>query len=143
MTRVLFLCVGNACRSQMAEGFARAYGSDVMESESAGLYPAVAVPDVTREVMAEKNIDLTGHFPKGLSEVDLSSFDIVVNMSGYMLPVETPGRLIHWDVRDPIGEDKETHQEVARQIEREVMQLILELRARRRPPQRPKKPRLS
>ena len=45
--RVLFVCVGNACRSQMAEGFARAYGKDVMVPESAGLAPAMTVPDET------------------------------------------------------------------------------------------------
>ena len=48
---MLFVCIGNACRSQMAEGFARSYGADVMEAHSAGLAPAVSVPSLTRQVM--------------------------------------------------------------------------------------------
>ena len=130
MTKVLFVCVGNSCRSQMGEGFARAYGSDVMKAESAGLSPAGFIAELTREVMGEKNIDLSGHFPKDISEVDFPSFDIVVNISGYMLPVETRARVLHWEVQDPIGEDKEVYQQIAQQIEMLVMQLILELRRR-------------
>ena len=61
---MLFVCIGNACRSQMAEGFARAYGGDVMEAASAGLSPAVAVPPDTIRAMDEKNIDIRGQFPK-------------------------------------------------------------------------------
>ena len=53
--RVLFVCVGNACRSQMAEGFAHAYGADVMEPHSAGLAPAMAVPVVPRSAGAGRS----------------------------------------------------------------------------------------
>ena len=62
--RVLFVCVGNACRSQMAEGFARTYGSDVMIPASAGLAPASGVASATIRAMDEKNIDLRDHFFK-------------------------------------------------------------------------------
>ena len=134
-TRVLFVCIGNSCRSQMAEGFARTYGQDVMVAASAGLAPAPGVAQDTVHVMDEKNIDLRDQFPKSFYAADLAEFDLIVNMSGFELPagLTTPAR--HWDVPDPIGEDYETHCEVRDQIERLVMGLILELRraARNRP----------
>jgi arsenate reductase len=64
--RVLFVCLGNSCRSQMAEGFARAYGQGAWQAESAGLLPATVISPLTREVMEEKKISLEEHFPKGL-----------------------------------------------------------------------------
>jgi len=130
-TRVLFVCVGNACRSQMAEGFARAYGSDIIEPASAGLAPAPAIPELVHQVMREKNISLDGQFPKGLSEVDLGSFDLVVNISGYPLPPATPAQVIEWAVPDPIGGDAEDYRRTCQMLENLVMQLILRLRAQR------------
>ncbi len=114
----------------MAEGFARTYGSDVMVAESAGLAPAPGIADLTREVMAEKNIDLSLQFPKGLLEVDVNSFDIIINISGYPFPAKPKGELRDWQVKDPIGEKKATHEKVGAQLEGLVMQLVLELRRR-------------
>src|SRR5262249_60504772 len=57
--RVLFLCIGNCCRSQMAEGFARTHGSDVLIAASAGIVPTAEVAQDTRRAMAEKHIDLS------------------------------------------------------------------------------------
>ena len=124
--RVLFVCLGNACRSQMAEGFARAYGKDVMIAESAGLAPAMTVPAETREAMAEKNIDISAQFPKPIEILQPSRFDLILNMSGYPLP-GCPGA-IEWKVRDPIGGTPEQYRAARDQIERLVMNLILELR---------------
>jgi len=126
--RVLFVCVGNSCRSQMAEGFARTYGRDVMEAESAGLAPAPLVATITQEVMAEKNIDLGEHFPKGIDEVSLASYDLIVNISGYPFPVPTRAPIRNWDVPDPIGGKRKVHERAAQQVENLVMQLILDLR---------------
>jgi arsenate reductase len=130
-TRVLFVCIGNSCRSQMAEGFARTYGADVMVPASAGLAPAISVASDTVRTMDEKNIDVRDHFPKSLKHLGRAQFDMVVNMSGFDLPagIEAPSRT--WDVLDPIGHDEETYRLVRDQIEGLVMQLILELR---RPP---------
>src|SRR2546428_11597948 len=64
--RVLFGCIGNSCRSQMAEGFARAYGSDVMVARSAGLSPATVIAPLTRQGVAERKFRLDDHFPEGL-----------------------------------------------------------------------------
>ena len=124
--RVMFVCVGNACRSQMAEGFANAYGTDVMQPESAGLQAAMRVPDETVRAMAEKNIDISAHFPKPLLNSTRDDFDIVVNLSGYPIPIHPQARV--WKVNDPIGGTVEQYRAVRDQIEQLVMKLILELR---------------
>lgn len=128
---VLFVCIGNACRSQMAEGFARAYGSDVIEAASAGLGPAAYIPPSTVEVMEEKNIDLDGQFPKGLDGLSVREFDAIINMSGHRLPPGVSGPVEEWKIRDPIGEDEEFYREVRDQIETLVMRLIVAARVER------------
>ena len=125
--RVLFVCVGNACRSQMAEAFARAYGADVMIPASAGLGPANQVMPDTIRAMLEKNLDVRDHFPKYLSHMLRLHFDMVVNLSGRPLPdVDVPTR--EWDVRDPVAMSYEDHCKVRDEVERLVMDLIFELR---------------
>jgi arsenate reductase len=129
-TRVLFVCIGNSCRSQMAEGFARAYGSDVMVASSAGLSPAAIIAPMTRQVLSEKNISIDDHFPKDLDSVSPETFDIMVNLSGVRLNLPA-ARQIDWPVRDPIGEADEVYRSVAGEIEGLVMRFILELRSAR------------
>src|SRR6266852_485932 len=85
--RVLFVCIGNSCRSQMADGFARAYDSDVMVVRSAGLSPAAIIAPLTRQVLSERNIRIDDHFPKGLDLVSRETFDVLVNLSGLPVPV--------------------------------------------------------
>jgi arsenate reductase len=130
--RVLFVCIGNSCRSQMAEGFARAYGSDVMQVQSVGLSPAVNVSPLTRMVLAERNIRIDDQFPKGFEAVLPEPFDILVNMSGTKLTAthsRAAARVVDWLVPDPIGQKEEVFRSVAEQIEGQVMRLILELRS--------------
>jgi arsenate reductase len=126
--RVLFVCIGNSCRSQMAEGFARAYGSDIIDARSAGLAPATSIAPLTRQVLGEKNVRIDDHFPKGVEVVSREPFDIVVNMSGTKLSI--PGtRVIEWPVQDPMGHAEAVFRSVAAQVEGLVMRLILELRS--------------
>ena len=130
--RVLFLCIGNSCRSQMAEAFARAYGSDILAAQSAGLSPATIIQPQTIQVLAERNLGVDGQFPKGLEIVAREPFDLVVNMSGQ--PVSLPkSRVVVWPVRDPIGESEAVYRGVVQQIEGLVMGLILSLRNGRMP----------
>ena len=127
--RVLFLCIGNACRSQMAEAFAKAYGADILIVQSAGLAPAVSMPPLTRQTLSEKNISSEGQYPKGVESFPGESFDVVVNLSGERLPPAFgAARIIDWIVRDPIGESPDVYRSVATQIEGLIMRLILELR---------------
>ena len=128
MRKVLFLCIGNSCRSQMAEGFAKAYGGDVMRAESAGLSPATYIMPLTKQVMAERNVSLEGHFPKPMNLVDTRALDLIVNMSGMPL-VRDPGVPVEeWRVEDPVGQSIEKYREVVLQIEQAVMHLILRIR---------------
>lgn len=126
--RVLFVCIGNSCRSQMAEAFARLYGSDVLIAASAGLAPAFSVAPDTVKVMAEKNLDLRDHFPKSIRQLGRSQFDIAINISGSPLPPNVAPRVIEWDVADPVAMSYEEHCEVRDYIERLVMNFVLELR---------------
>jgi len=131
--RVLFVCIGNACRSQMAEGFARTYGSDVMIPASVGLAPATAVAPDTIRAMDEKSIDLRDQFPKSLRHLGRADFDLLVNITGFFLPREFNGRVVDWEVPDPIFMDYSDHCEIRDAIEQLVMKLILELRIPPRP----------
>jgi arsenate reductase len=126
--RVLFVCIGNSCRSQMAEAFARAYGADALWVQSAGLGPAPMVAPLTRQILQEKNVRSEDQFPKGLDMLAREKFDLVINMSGR--PFSFPsGQMVEWVVRDPIGQTVETYRSVADQIEGLVMRLILDTRA--------------
>jgi arsenate reductase len=132
MINVLFLCIGNSCRSQMAEGFARAYGSDVMRPFSAGLAPADIVQPETIKVMREKNINIEEQYPKDVAELETQDFDIIVNISGMRLPLRSGAELIEWTVEDPMTKSDETYLAVRDQLESLVMGLILQLRRRNR-----------
>ncbi len=125
--RVLFVCIGNSCRSQMAEAFAEAYGADIMEVRSAGVSPASYIAPLTKQTLAERNLNIDDHFPKSLDSLRGQPFDVVLNMSG--TPLKMPGaRVIDWIVPDPIGQSEAYYRTVATQIEGLVMRLILELR---------------
>lgn len=125
--RILFVCIGNAIRSQLAEAFARLYGSDVAIVSSAGLSPATVIAPYTRAILAERNISTDAIFPKGLDSLR-ESIDIVVNMSGRPVSIANT-QIIEWAVADPIGQPESAFREAAAQIEDLVMRLILDLRA--------------
>lgn len=133
--RVLFVCIGNSCRSQMAEGFARAYGRDVLVPASAGLAPASRVAPDTLKSMDEKGIDLRDHFPKSIRHLGRIEFDLVINISGEMLPTPMKCPVRDWDVEDPVSLKYEDHCAVRDEIERRVMELILQLRREQAEPQ--------
>jgi arsenate reductase (thioredoxin) len=126
--RVLFVCIGNACRSQMAEAFARAYGADVVIPASAGLAPANGIAPDTIRAMLERNIDIRDHFPKTIRHLGRARFDLAINMSGEDLSPTAGERIVEWEVPDPVRESYERHCEIRDEIERKVMSLVLELR---------------
>lgn len=102
--RVLFLCTGNSCRSQMAEGFARAMAQDKWDVCSAGTAPAGVNPRAV-QVMAEAGIDISGQKSKAIDPEILNSADIVVTLCGDArdnCPLTPPAvRRIHWPLEDP------------------------------------------
>lgn len=126
--RVLFVCLGNICRSPMGEALARKYGSDVIVADSAGLTPAVVTTHLTRLVLRERNVDLGDHLPKSLDEVDLTRCDLIVNMSGMKLPSTIRIPVEEWPVKDPYGALEPAYRTACDDIETRVMRLILRAR---------------
>jgi arsenate reductase (thioredoxin) len=114
----------------MAEGFARAHGDDVLEVQSAGIAPALAVAPLTHRVMLERNIDVGHCFPKELEHVD-GSIDLIINMSGHRFPARDGAEMEAWEIRDPIGESEEVFRQVRDEIEGRVLKLIERLRSRK------------
>lgn len=126
--RVLFVCIGNICRSPMAEAMARKYGSDVLEVASAGLSPAMGNTPFTRSVLTEKNVDLGDHLPRRLRDFDLRSFDLVVNISGSPMPKNLSVPVEEWNVDDPMGGSEDDFRTARETLEMLVMRLILRAR---------------
>jgi arsenate reductase (thioredoxin) len=126
--KVLFVCIGNCCRSQMAEGFANHYGKDVLIATSAGLAPTPVVAQETIQTMLDKNIDISHHYPKKFDPFEAKEMDLIVNISGFVLPGKLQVPEEKWTVVDPYGESMEVYAESANDLERRVMGVILRLR---------------
>jgi arsenate reductase len=126
--KILFVCIGNCCRSQMAEGFANRYGKDVLTATSSGLAPTVVVAQETVDTMAEKNIDISAQYPKKFDPLEAKAVDLIVNMSGFVLPGKPEAPTEKWNVHDPFGDSMEVYMESANDVEMKVMGLILRLR---------------
>ena len=114
----------------MAEAFARAQGSGVIDPQSAGLAPARTIASLTHKVMLEKNIDMKDISSKGIDEI-MGGIDLIINMSGEDLPFKTRAPVERWDIRDPIGESKQVYREVRDEIEQRVTELIATVRGRK------------
>jgi arsenate reductase len=105
--KVLFICLGNSCRSIMAEALARHRCGDRWEAASAGLNPLGFVAPETLKVLAEMGVSLAGLRSKGLEDFDLTEYRLLVNLSGQALqgwiPPEGAVRALPRPVPDPYG----------------------------------------
>ena len=131
--KILFVCVGNACRSQMAEGFANHLGKGRVRAFSAGSHPYGSIVDDTSIVMGEKQVSLEGQWSKGLDDVLVADMDVVVTMGCEVecpLPDGFKGRLVDWNIPDPFARDIKTFRSIRDKIERQVVELLAELPAR-------------
>lgn len=101
MKRILFLCVANSARSQMAEGLARALLTDV-EVLSAGSRPSKVNPYAI-EALAELGIDISGHRSKSVDEIAATNLDLVITLCAEEVCPVLPDRVrrLHWPIRDP------------------------------------------
>jgi arsenate reductase len=129
--RVIFICVGNSCRSQLAEAFARKHAPDVIDPSSAGLSPFGRIVEPTVSVGSEFGLSFDGQFSKGFGPEDLAAADLIVNLTGIDSPglFKTTRPVVVWDVDDPFGEDREVYRRIAAQIEAKILVLAAEIRA--------------
>ncbi|MBA3014740.1 MAG: arsenate reductase ArsC [Proteobacteria bacterium] len=125
MVRILFVCIENSNRSQMAEAFARIEGAEKVEVASAGSNPATAVNPKAVAAMAERGYDLGTHAPKSLADVGIVSWDYVVTMGcGDDCPLISSRQRLDWQLPDPREMDEYGYRTVCDEIERLVRQLI-------------------
>ena len=118
---ILFLCVGNACRSQMAEGFAREFGGDKFEVYSAGFHPAGFVAPNAVAVMKEAGIDISRQRSKGFADLPDQGYDYVISLGCKdVCPFYPSQEKIEWNIEDPIGQPIEIFRQVRDKIRSKV-----------------------
>jgi protein-tyrosine-phosphatase len=125
---VVFLCVHNAGRSQMAAAWAKSLGGDRLEVFSGGSDPASEVNPVAVEAMREVGIDIKEELPKRWSDDVIRAADVIITMGcGDSCPVFPGKRYEDWDVEDPAGQDVEHVRPVRDDIESRVRALLTRL----------------
>ena len=130
MTRpsVLFVCVHNAGRSQMAAAYLRHLSGGEVEVRSAGSAPADSVNPAVVEAMAEEGIDIAGNTPKILTVEAVKESDVVITMGcGDACPIFPGKRYEDWEIEDPAGKELETVRRVRDDIRGRVESLIAEI----------------
>src|SRR5215831_5951834 len=129
-TQVLFVCVRNAGRSQMAAALVTLHSRGCVAVRSAGSDPGEEIDPVVLQVMAEVGVDLSAAFPKALTAQAVADSDVVVTMGcGDACPVYPGKRYEDWTVEDPAGKDIETVRGIRDEIDRWVRSLVADLTA--------------
>jgi arsenate reductase (thioredoxin) len=127
---VLFVCVHNAGRSQMAAGYLNHLSSGAIEVRSAGSEPADKVNPIAVQAMAEDGIDITAEQPKILTTDAVKASDVVITMGcGDTCPYYPGKRYEDWELEDPAGKDLDTVRRVRDDIRGRVQALISELQS--------------
>src|SRR5690348_1454996 len=125
---VLFVCVHNAGRSQMAAGWLRHLAGDTVDVRSAGSEPADQINPVAVAAMREVGVDIVGNVPRKLDWDTARSADVIVTMGcGDTCPVFPGKRYEDWELEDPAGRDIEAVRPIRDEIKRRVERLIAEL----------------
>ena len=125
MKKVLFVCVENSCRSQMAEGFARSLGKGAIEAHSAGSRPSGKINPEAVRVMQEAGIDILSQQSKGFDRLPVKEFDYVITLGCQdACPFVPAKKHIDWDIEDPKGKDAEFFRKVRDDIADKVKELI-------------------
>lgn len=128
-TKVAFVCVHNSCRSQMAEGWAKHLGSDVIEAYSAGTENYPEVKPLAVQVMEEAGVDMSEHRPKLLTDIP-EEVDILITMGcNVVCPFVPCKHSEDWGLEDPSGGPIEGFRETRDIIKEKVEALIEQLRA--------------
>ena len=125
MKKVLFVCVENARRSQMAEAFLNKLAKGVAVAVSAGAKPASKVDEKAVKVMKEIGIDITGQKPKALTMKMVEEADVVITMGcGADVCLVVPKRVEEWKIEDPAGKPIAKFREVRNEIKKRVEKLV-------------------
>jgi arsenate reductase (thioredoxin) len=125
---VLFVCVQNAGRSQMAAGLMNLRAAGKVHVRSAGSDPAEEINPAVVEAMAELGIDLDQEFPKPLTDEVVRAADAVITMGcGDACPIYPGKRYLDWELADPAGKDLETVRAIRDEIDQRVRMLLAEL----------------
>ncbi len=125
--RVLFVCVHNACRSQMAEAFFNQFAKGATAS-SAGSKPDAQMDEKTATVMREIGLDISGKKPAGYSAHMGQEFDYVITMGcKESCPVTPKNKTMAWNIEDPKGKELGDYRRVREEVERQVLGLVREL----------------
>ncbi len=128
---VMFVCVHNAGRSQMAQGFLTALAGDRVEVRSSGTMPADQVNPSAVEAMAELGIDISSQKPKVLTDEDVKASDYVITMGcGDACPFYPGKKYLDWKLEDPAGKDVASVRPIRDQIKAMVEDLVAEIDAR-------------
>ncbi|MDQ1683472.1 MAG: hypothetical protein QOC82_209 [Frankiaceae bacterium] len=126
--QVLFVCVHNAGRSQMAAGLLAHYAGDAVVVRSAGSDPGAAVNPAVVTALGEVGIDISREFPKPLTTDAVQASDVVITMGcGDACPVFPGKRYLDWRLDDPAGQDVETVRRIRDEIDALVRDLLGEL----------------
>lgn len=122
--KVAFVCTGNSCRSQMAEGFARHFGNDVLEVYSAGTNPASEINPNALAVMKEAGVDISSQYPKLLDDIPYK-IDILIKMGcGVVCPFLPNRHEEDWGLEDPVGKPIEEFRKTRDIIKANVLKMI-------------------
>jgi len=128
LPEVLFVCVQNAGRSQMAAGLLNHRAQGKVHVRSAGSEPAEEINPAVVEAMAELGIDLGEEFPKPLTDEIVRAADAVITMGcGDACPIYPGKRYLDWELEDPAGKDLESVRAIRDEIDRRVQTLLVEL----------------
>jgi protein-tyrosine-phosphatase len=130
MKKVLFVCVENAGRSQMAEALAEYYGKGKIKALSAGTMPSKEVNPLVVDVMREKGIDISNSKPKLINTQMVQEADLIIVMGCSALgfcPAPLLGKVVDWELEDPKGKPIEKVREIRDEIEKRVKKLINEI----------------
>lgn len=126
---VLFVCVHNAGRSQMAAGYLNHLAGDAIEVRSAGSAPADSVNPIVVEAMREEGVDLTKQRPKILTSDAVQASDVVITMGcGDACPFFPGKRYLDWQLDDPAGQSLGAVRPIRNEIRRRIEKLITRLR---------------
>lgn len=125
---ILYVCIGNACRSIMAEALTKHHWAGRYGAASAGIDPLGIVPKTTLEALRLHGVQVDGLYSKHIRDLYLNQFDLIVNLSGYSLqPFVFSARhirIVNCQVYDPFGQSLEVYQETLQAIENVVVKKV-------------------